>query len=160
MSDPYAVSDLLDKVMTTVNAVFEADNIPLPDRQYVYAGDQGETVHDCEQVTVSLAQLYSGAPGDQAQLPSKCDQPMSAVIIVEIVRCIPVPTPNGRNPPIPPSPEALSASARSQAADAYLLMQAGLVVGNDWLGSIAETSTGPASAGYQAMILNLVVAIP
>lgn len=159
MDPKYSIVELLEKIMNTVETIFEQASVALPTRRYLYAGDRGETAHDCEQVTVSMAQVYSGPPGVQAALPSRCNDPRTAVIFVEIVRCIPDKLITRGSAARAPLAEDLTMSAKAQAVDAWLLMDAGLTVGDDFLGSIATVSAGSPSGGYQAIVLELATAI-
>lgn len=155
-----SIGELMDDVLETVNAVFQQANIALPQRQYLYMGDRGETVHDCEQVTVSLGQVYSGAPGNQEAIPSRCDDPRSAVIYVEIVRCVPDKLVQRGGRAVAPAPEAMTLNAKAQGIDLMLLMDAGLIVGEKFLNALATAAAGPSSGGYQAMILEVTLGIP
>lgn len=157
-----SVGALLQLTLETVNSVFEQANVELPTRQFLFVGEQGETAHDCEQVSVSLGQIYPGTPGDEAQLPATCDGPLSAVIIVEIVREVPQSLAKG-NRLTPPAADKLTATALTQAKDAYLLLQSGLATGeaaNYLRGAVANVVAGPPSGGMQATVLTLVVAVP
>lgn len=155
------MGNMLDKIMDTIEATFEQANVALPERRYIYFGDQGETVHDCEQLTVSLAQVYQGLVGQQGAEPARCDTPLTGVFFIELVRCVPdklKSTPKGARAQRPDAAD-LSMNARVQGIDAYLLMLAGLVVGDEFLGSLVNVSAGPSSGGYQAVVLELATAI-
>lgn len=163
--DPEEFVEMARAILASVVGVYSVNNKPLPLRQYLSVGGQGETVHDCEQVTVSFEQGYSGTPGDQAQLPAKCNSPRTGVFIVEIVRCIPTTNTTqdvaGRygtanlNPQVP-DPESLTAVSEVQMVDAYMLMQAGLQVAENTIaGALVDVSAGSASGGFQAMIMTV-----
>jgi hypothetical protein len=142
--------------------------VDLPTRRYLAVGGQGDTVHDCEQVTVSFEQGYSGLPGNQAQEPVKCAGPRTGVYIVEVVRALPQPNTVAANPTttVPakfaqavtgvqtlPS-DVQSDIARKQMQDAMLLMDAGLRAGETMtIGALADVSAGSPQGGFQAMTL-------
>ena len=65
-SEAKNAKDLLDGVLDTLVSVFSSYSVPLPSRQYWTVGEQAI---DCEQLTVTLIQIYLGAPGDQASSP-------------------------------------------------------------------------------------------
>lgn len=169
MIDPNEFVDLADHILNTVVATYADHGVDLPERRYLAVGGQGDTVHDCEQLTVSFEQGYSGLPGNQAQEPVKCDGPRTAVFVVEVVRELPQPNTAAAAPSttvpamygevksgvqILPT-EAQSAIARKQMVDAMLLMDAGLRAGENTIinGSLADVTAGSPQGGYQAMTL-------
>lgn len=168
MLDPNEISDIADHILNTIVTTYGEHEVDLPARRYLSVGGQGETVHDCEQVTVSFEQGYSGFPGNQAQEPVRCASPRTAVFVVEVVRAIPVSNTADANPatPVPSrygqvvsgvellSPETLTDMARIQMVDAMLLMDAGLRAGETTMvGSITDISAGTPQGGYQAMVM-------
>lgn len=168
MLDSQEFVQIADHILNTVVATYADHGVDLPSRRYLAVGGQGETVHDCEQLTVSFEQGYSGLPGNQAQEPVKCASPRSAVFIVEVVRALPQPNTVQANPTTTvPSrygqvttgvqtldAETQSAIARKQMVDAMLLMDAGLRAGETTIsGSLADVSAGSPQGGYQAMTL-------
>lgn len=159
--------EIADHILNTVVATYAEQGIDLPARRYLAVGGQGDTVHDCEQLTVSFEQGYSGLPGNQAQEPVKYVSPRTAVFIVEVVRALPLPNTTASNPTTPvPSryssdlavqvlpADVQSDIARKQMIDAMLLMDAGLRAGETTLtGSLADVTAGSPQGGYQAMSL-------
>lgn len=168
MLDPNEFSEIADHILNTVIATYADHGIDLPERRYLAVGGQGDTVHDCEQLTVSFEQGYSGLPGNQAQEPVKCAAPRTAVFIVEVVRALPLPNTAAANPAVPyptrygaevtgvqvlPA-EVQSTVARRQMVDAMLLMDAGLRAGETTMtGSLADVTAGSPQGGFQAMSL-------
>ena len=153
--EDYAVSlvNLCNSVLESVISVFEQFGVGLPERRYVTVG---QTVHDCEQVTVSFQQLYLGPPGDQAQTPQKCTAPRTAFLNVEIVRSLALPGRTGK-----PSADAMQTNAETKLVDAYLLLKAGADAVDQWgIGVIADVTVGEASGDRQAVILNVTLAVP
>lgn len=168
MLDKNEFVDVAELILQTVVATYADHGIDLPARRYLAVGGQGDTVHDCEQVTVSFEQGYSGLPGNQAQEPVRCESPRTAVYIIEVVRALPQPnTPNASPSTTVPDrygsavtgvavlpADVQSAIARVQMVDAALLMDAGLRAGETTLtGSLADVSAGSPQGGYQAMSL-------
>ena len=144
-------------VMDSISTTFQEYSHDLPGRQYITSGGRGDTAHDCEQVTVSIEQIYSGLPGSQANEPQTCDGPTTVVFVVEVVRCIPTSNKNGK----PPSPERMTATAKIQARDALLLKWAGLRAAEtqNFTGGIADVMAGQPQGAYQAMIMNLIMPV-
>lgn len=167
MSEPSEVYDpkssignVLESVLNTIVSVFEQANVSLPERRYIYAGERGETAHDCEQLTVSFSQVYSGVPGAQEPVVSRCDMPRSVTIYVELVRCIPDKLVGRGQTRRAPSVEDMTMHAKVQGIDAWLLMDAGLIAGEEFLGAVTVAAPGPPSGGYQAVVLELTIGIP
>jgi hypothetical protein len=171
MLDAQEYVQIADHILNTVVATYADHGVDLPERRYLAVGGQGSTVHDCEQLTVSFEQGYSGLPGTQAQEPAKCATPRTGVYIIEVVRALPLPNtaaarPDGTMVPsrygqtaagvqILPA-DVQSAHARKQMVDAMLLLDAGLRAGETTLtGSLADVSAGEPQGGFQAMTLIL-----
>lgn len=148
---------LMESVLESVSAVFEAAQIDLPVRRYITFG---ETTHDCEQLTVAFQQAYVGPPGDEATLPQPCQGPRTAVLAVELVRCVPTGAQTRTGASLP-SEQDLAIYGASRARDAYMLLEAGATAADQWgLGVIADVSPGQPQGGYQGIIMNLTLAIP
>lgn len=170
MLDPQEYVQIADHILNTVVATYADHGVDLPARRYLAVGGQGATVHDCEQVTVSFEQGYSGRPGAQAQEPVKCNSLRTGVYIIEVVRALPLANTVAANPEttvparygqvktgveLVPA-DVQSAHARTQMQDAMLLLDAGLRAGETTLtGSLADVTAGQPQGGYQAMTLVL-----
>ena len=141
---------LMDSIVDT----FAQAGIALPERRYFTVGGQGTVAHDCEQLTISLEQIYSGLPGDQAQNPVKCDSPKTGVFGVELVRCIPGMQKGRSTAPVAPAPEDISLHAEQQMMDGLLLIEASLYAAQStWLGGgMSDTTAGAPQGQYQAMM--------
>lgn len=170
MIDPNEFVDIADHILRTVEATYTEHGVDLPERRYLAVGGQGDTVHDCEQLTVSFEQGYSGIPGNQAQEPVTCASPRTAVFIVEVVRALPLPNTISAAPATTNVPamygevktgvqvlptDVQSDIARKQMVDAMLLMDAGLRAGENTIikGSLADVTAGSPQGGYQAISL-------
>ena len=77
------LKEMLDGVLYRVETTFQSYNVSLPSRRY---WTMGLPAIDCEQVTVSLVQMYLGAPGAQVSSPQRCNVPRSATLNVSIAR--------------------------------------------------------------------------
>jgi hypothetical protein len=150
---------MLQGVLDRVVDVYESVNVYLPERRY---WTLASTPADCEQVVVIFLQAYLGPPGDQATKPQRCDGPMTASIQVQITRCIPTISAKGR----PPTLEQIQAGAEPLVIDAYMLLRAAGDL-EQWdqnegfgLGVIATVDAGEPQGGFQAVTMNISMAIP
>jgi hypothetical protein len=156
--DAYNLKNMLDGIVERVENVFQTYSVSLPNRRY---WTFGEPVIDCEQLVVSFIQMYLGTPGDEATTPQRCHMPRSAVVTISIARQIPVVGANGR----PPSPEKIQESSSASAVDAWVLMEA-VKEFDMWdgtgfgLGVIATVDVLPAEGGFQAVNMQLTLAVP
>lgn len=144
---------LLENVLDGVASTFDLANVVLPEKQYIATG---EVAHDCEQVTVSLIQMYLGAPGSQSEEPQRCNVPRSAVLQIQIARCLPPAAPRSTGPSV----AAMTEMTKIQARDSWLLMDAALSAVDDYAGVLADVSVTNPAGGFQAVVLNLTVAVP
>ena len=76
------MQNVLDAVITT----YTSYTMPLPGRRYYTLGSPAI---DCEQVTVSMLQMYIGSPGDEATSPRRCNDPRSVTLLVQVSREVP-----------------------------------------------------------------------
>lgn len=150
------ISDAAGILLDAIRAAFARENVSLPTRQYLALGGRGETIHDCEQVTVSWEMSYTGLPGQQSQLPVTCDTVNSGVFVCELVRRLPV-SPNGG----PIGPQVLTDSAVSRMKDAILLHQAGLdaIEMTAFGKGIVDVQAGTPQGDYQAVILSWIITL-
>lgn len=149
-----ATGALMQAVLDSIVAKFEEEGVDLPDRRYLATG---ATAHDCEQLTVSFVQMYLGTPGDPAESPQRCDSPRSVVLSVQLVRCLPTTPPRASGP----QPAAISGMTERQTQDAWLLMDGAFgPIQNLWLDVLADVTVTDPQGQYQAIVLNLTVAVP
>ena len=170
MLDPDALITLAHHILNTVVETYGQYGVALPSRQFLSVGGQGGTVHDCEQVSVSFEQGYSGAPGAQSQTIQKCDGVQTAVFYVEVVRCIPTTNDGAQQQSRygqelsvdAPTPQQLTAVAETQMRDARVMLDAGMSSGINTLleGALVDIAPGPASGGFQAMGMTVTLALP
>lgn len=149
------VAAVMESVLESINAVYEQEDVVLPERQYI---TMGETAHDCEQLTVGFDQMYVGTPGDQAETPQQCNAARTIAMTVQLVR--PIPALSGRGATAP-SAEALHASARRQATDVWLLLEGCMASpAVEAFGALGDVAVTPPSGAYQAVVVSLVVGVP
>lgn len=153
-----SLADLLGGVLERVIGGYAQAGVELPERRYWTLGTPAA---DCEQVVVSFVQAYIGPPGDEAGSPQRCTSPRSANMNVQVIRCIPTMGARGRAP----SEAAIQGASEQLAIDAWLLLDlAGDL--DMWdpigpgLGVIATVETGEPQGGFQAVTLNITMAIP
>lgn len=153
--EAFNVKTAMDGILAGVVSLYASYNVPLPSRRYWTIG---EPVIDCEQVVVSMVQLYLGAPGDDAAAPQPCNGPMSLVVNVSVSR---EQTTNKSGKA--PSAETIQKDAEWAAIDTYILMSS-LDALTDWPGSssaMIATSTVPTPAGgYQTAQTNITMLVP
>lgn len=152
------VISLMDGVLQRVVSTFNSYNVPLPMRQYWTVGQQAI---DCEQLAVTLIQIYLGPPGDQASTPQRCNTARTAVMSVSISREIPTVGQNGR----PPAADKIEEAAKISAIDGYVLMQSLNQLdmwepGGYGIGVIATADFPPPEGGFQTVNMQLTMAIP
>ena len=156
--DAYAIKHLLDNVLDSVVSTFQSYGVPLPDRQYWTVG---QAAVDCEQLAVTLSQIYLGPPGDQASIPQRCEIARSAVLGVTIAREIPTVGLNGR----PPTAEKISRAAEISAIDSWVLISS-INSFDQWepgglgVGVIATVDIPPPEGGFQLVNMQLTMAVP
>lgn len=170
MLDPEALITLAHHILDTVVETYGQYGVDLPTRRFLAVGGQGGTVHDCEQVSVSFEQGYSGAPGAQSQTIQKCDGVQTAVFYVEVVRCIPVVNDGAQQQSRygkelvvdAPSVDQLTAIAETQMRDARIMLDAGMASGIGTLleGALVDVAPGGAQGGFQAMGMTVTLALP
>lgn len=156
------IFDLAKHVLEIIRSRFAEYEVELPSRQFVQIGGRGSTVHEGEQLSISMEQVYSGLPGAQAQEPTRCSEPMTVVFGVELVRCVPTPSNGGRSTkPMPVSVEKIEETAEQQSKDAQILLEAGLIAAEStWLqGGMADVTAGTPEGGMQALVMTVVLVL-
>ena len=81
--EAYHLNTFMQRIVDTAVEIFTEYGVDLPSKRYWTAGT---AVIDCEQLVVSLVQLYLGAPGDQADAPQRLMVPRTAVCTLTIAR--------------------------------------------------------------------------
>jgi len=153
------VANMLQEVLNSVISTYESYNMPLPDRRY---WTMSTPAVDCEQLVVSLIQLYIGSPGDEANEPRRCHDPRSATLNITIARSVPVVQANGQ----PPHADVIQEGSIAGAYDAWILLQSVNLFdtwsefGDFGLGVIATVDADPAEGGLQVARMTLTLAVP
>lgn len=146
----------LKHIHETIRALFSSAGVTLPVRQYVTTGGDGTVAYDCEQLTVTVGQIYLGTPGEPSYQPTGCMLNMSGDFIIELVRCSPIPKESKRNPDKInlPTPAEMQQAALMFSIDAQLLLEAAYAV-QSTQGVIASVEFAGANGAMQAVILRL-----
>ena len=146
-----------NKILTSIENIFNTNSVELPARRYITVGGQGTVAYDCEQLTVSWEQTYSGRPGNPIQEISRCNTIRSGVFVVELVRPIPV----SERADIPPEGFLIQEAAEALMIDAVLLYNAGLIAAEDSIldGGLADVTVGPPAGGLQSLVMTVVMPI-
>lgn len=159
-SDAAHLANMLQEVLNRVINVYNSYSMPLPSRRY-YAF--GVPVVDCEQVVVSLIQMYVGAPGDEATEPRRCNDPRTAVLNISISRSVPVAQPNGSAP----NADDIQDANQVMAYDAWILMESikdldtwGEPAGYPGLGVIATVDADQPEGGFATTRMTVTLAVP
>jgi hypothetical protein len=153
------LAEMLQEVLNRVITTYDSYNMPLPPRRY---WTLSTPAIDCEQIVVSLIQLYIGSPGDEANEPRRCNDPRSATINITIARSVPVVQQNGQ----PPSADVIQEASLAGAYDAWILLQSVNLFdawedyGSIGLGVIATVDADPAEGGLQVTRMTLTLAVP
>jgi hypothetical protein len=150
----------LQEVLDRVIATYESYGMPLPGRRY---WTMSAPVVDCEQLVVSLIQMYIGAPGDEATEPRRCNDPRSATMTVEVARAVPIGQQNGQ----PPRADEIQEAAEVQAYDSWILLRSvndldawSQGMGTFGLGVIATVDTTTPQGGFQTVRMTITMAVP
>ena len=157
-ADALRLKEMMDGVLERVQNIFQSYNVPLPSRCY---WTMGPPAIDCEQLVVSFVQMYLGAPGDEASAPQRCYVPRTATVEIMIAREVAATGMNGRAP----SAEAIQKSSWMSSIDAWVLMDS-LNSFDMWddagygLGVIANVETAGFEGGYNAVTMQLTLAVP
>jgi hypothetical protein len=157
------LGDLALHILDAINDTFASAGVDLPTSQFVTLGGQGATTHLGEQLTVSVEELYSGTPGDQAQEPVRCNAPQSASFAVELVRCAPTGAVRGRSTPLTTQEDTTQQTevALARMQDMKLLMDAGMnAVAGTWSEmGIVTLSAAPPNGGVQALVMAITTVV-
>jgi len=149
----------LQEVLNRVITCYGSFDMPLPARRYWTFGTPAV---DCEQLVVSMIQMYVGSPGDEATDPRRCNDPRSATLNISVSRAVPVSQQNGNPPPA----DDIQAAAVVSAYDAWVLMEsiqqldAWGDMGGYGLGVIATVDAAEPEGGFSTTRMTITMAIP
>jgi hypothetical protein len=153
------LANLMQGILDAVINTYQSYSMPLPGRRY---WTLGEPSVDCDQVVVSMLQMYIGSPGDEATEPRRCNDPRSATLTVSVSRAVPVVGPSGNAPTADDIQDASTVSAY----DAWILLDSAKFLdqwnpnGTFGLGVIATVETNAPEGGYQTVTMTITVAVP
>lgn len=133
------VADIAQSLLDEVIERLGNEGIELPERRFVHAG---QTVHDCEQLSVSFVRIYNGVPGREVAGEIPCAMTKTAEFTIQLVRCVPSLDENE----LPSGPE-LHASGLALATDAFALWR-GLILAykEKTLARYLDMAVGPVEA--------------
>ena len=156
--DAKNLANFMQEVLDRVVSVYESYSMPLPARKYwTFAAP----AVDCEQLVVSMIQMYIGSPGDEANEPRRCSDPRSATLNISVSRQVPIAQANGN----PPSAQQIQDATIVQAYDAWVLIQSVNQL-DAWeeygfgLGVIATVDSEPPEGGFQTTRMTITMAVP
>jgi hypothetical protein len=157
-SDAKNLATLMQNVLNAVIDTYTSYTMPLPGRRYWTLGTPAV---DCEQVVVSMLQMYIGSPGDEATSPRRCNDPRSVTLLVQVSREVPTVGTNGRAP----SGDAIQDGSEISAYDAWILLDSSRLLdqwdpANFGLGVIATVETSSPEGGFQTVSMTITMAVP
>jgi hypothetical protein len=157
-SDAKNLATLMQNVLNAVIDTYTSYTMPLPGRRYWTLGTPSV---DCEQVVVSMLQMYIGSPGDEATSPRRCNDPRSVTLLVQVSREVPTVGTNGRSP----SGDAIQDGSEISAYDAWILLDSSRLLdqwdpANFGLGVIATVETSSPEGGFQTVSMTITMAVP
>ena len=157
-ADAKNLANLMQSVLNAVITTYTSYTMPLPGRRYYTLGSPAI---DCEQVTVSMLQMYIGTPGDEATSPRRCNDPRSVTLLVQVSREVPTVGQNGR----PPSGDSIQDGAEISAYDAWILLDSARTLdqwdpANFGLGVIATVEANSPEGGFQTVTMTITMAVP
>ena len=157
-ADAKNLANLMQSVLNAVITTYTSYTMPLPGRRYYTLGSPAI---DCEQVTVSMLQMYIGTPGDEATSPRRCNDPRSVTLLVQVSREVPSVGQNGRAP----SGDAIQDGAEISAYDAWILLDSARTLdqwdpANFGLGVIATVEANSPEGGFQTVTMTITMAVP
>jgi hypothetical protein len=153
------LAEFLQEVLDRVITCYGSFDMPLPARRYWTFGTPAV---DCEQLVVSMIQMYVGSPGDEATDPRRCNDPRSATLNISVSRAVPVSQQNGNPPPA----DDIQDAAVVSAYDAWVLMEsiqqldAWGDLGGYGLGVIATVDAAEPEGGFSTTRMTITMAIP
>lgn len=158
-NDAKNLANLMQDVLNRVINVYQSYDMPLPARRY---WNIATPVVDCEQLVVSMIQMYVGTPGDEATEPRRCTDPRSVTLNISVSREVPIVQQNGQ----PPLADDIQAAAVVAAYDAWILMES-INQFDSWatngpfgMGVIATVDSAPPEGGFQTTRMTITMVVP
>jgi hypothetical protein len=158
-NDAKNLANLMQDVLNRVINVYQSYDMPLPARRY---WNIATPVVDCEQLVVSMIQMYVGTPGDEATEPRRCTDPRSVTLNISVSREVPIVQQNGQ----PPLADDIQTAAVVAAYDAWILMES-INQFDSWatngpfgMGVIATVDSAPPEGGFQTTRMTITMVVP
>lgn len=116
VANPDYLYELAEDILTASEGVLTDNGVTLPSRRAIWPG---EIVDECDQLAVTLSQIYSGSPGNPVADPERGGYVRTAQYIIRIVRCLESLDEQGRGP----SDEEINADSLVAYTDIWVLFQ-------------------------------------
>ena len=157
--DALSLKTLMDGVLQRLVDRFDHHNVPLPTKRYWKVGSP---VIDCEQLVLSLSQIYLGPPGQQLPQPVRCNAPRTAVFTAMIARNYPQPDNRGTEPTAAKQQEgsAISTVDMWVLLDAVNFLDAWDAVGAFGMGVVGVINVDEPQGGIQVVRAEFSIAVP
>lgn len=155
--DPFSYYDIAQNLLSTINDVFDSNQVPLPDRQYIAVGPENTVAYDCEQMTVTFKNVADGLAYNDVPRMLSCQAFQSGIFFVELVRCLPSSGASGLNVTAS-SAESLSESSKNMMRDAKLFREVVDIVKEDpniMDKPMYSITFGEPSGGFQSVQLSI-----
>lgn len=148
MSNPELYQDA-QAILNVVVDAFLDSAVALPERQYV---SDGSIAIDCEQLTVTIVQVYRGLPGEiqtDPMGPRRCATVSSFECAIILVRCVPTLKESSAGQIVFPTVHELDSSAQTILQDGAIL----------WRGLMAAWAEGTLVPGCDQLALGPMISL-
>ena len=154
----YSAGDLylvtfVEHCFNSVVQTFDEHGVDLPKRRYWTVG---AAAADCEQMVVTVLQVFWGNPGIPPTEPVRCSQPRSMTLGVQILRDAAVAGPRSSSGP---SAEAIMSKAIAPPADTEILMEAVATWDRTGIGVVSTFDALDAEGGLQGVVGTVTVSL-
>lgn len=150
--DLYLVT-FVEHCFNAVVQTFDEHNVALPERRYWTIG---AAAADCEQMVVSVLQVFWGNPGIPPTEPVRCNQPRSITLGVQILRDAAVAGPRSSSGP---TAEAIMSKAIAPLVDTEILMEAVGTWDRTGIGVVSTFDALDAEGGLQGVVGTVTVSL-
>lgn len=149
----------MDEALVRIVDRYDYHNVPLPNKRYWKVG---APVIDCEQLVLSVSEMYIGTPSGALPQPHRGNAPRSATFRVMIARQIPMPDTRGNEP----SGAKQQEGSEILAVDMWVLLDCVATldqwdaVGAFGLGVAANVEFEEPQGGFQVVTATFTVSVP
>ena len=157
-TNPFRIYEDGVEILDSIKAVFEANEVSLPERQYFAVGPENTVAYDCEQLTITHKNIADGMEYNDVPRKLSCGSVFSGIFYVELVRCIPSfsGSRSGKLKADIPDAEALDNFAKDMMRDAFLMKRVAEIVNDYSNGSVLySVSYSEPSGSYQSVQLSI-----